>query len=295
MNEDRILTSYELAEELKTADASVFKCETGFPTLDRILDGVEAGELVIVTGPTGDGKTTFLMSITKNMTLKNITSVWFTLEVTPRQFINKLVKAATKLPLFYIPRRGFDDADTYQIKQFEIEHNRPFQMIDWIEYKILEAVDRSKKEGSELKVVFIDHIHQIFSLARVERNISLELGDMVAKIKQIAIKNNLIIFLIAHSKDDPQGTMREPRKEDIRDSGLISRLADTIIGIWRIKNEDDGTSTRRREIDEQDNKSKIRVFKNRREGKQGWFVAYHKDHCLTENDRDFDKAFSSND
>lgn len=281
---DRIVTSHEMAEELKKTDESVFRFQTGMQSLDRILDGVEAGELIVVTGPTGEGKTTLLMSITKNIAEAKINSLWFTLEVTPRQFINKLVKAdeGAILPTFYIPFAGYDDVDREFIEQFRRQRGRSFEMIDWIEYKVIEAKLKSEAKGEELRAVFIDHIHMIFSIARVERNVSLEVGDMVAKIKSIALENNIVIFLIAHSKDDPNGTNREPRKEDIRDSGLIPRLADTIIGVWRIPNDDDGHGTRRKELSEGDNKSKIRIFKNRRSGKLGWFTAYHENHYLTE-------------
>lgn len=289
---DRIVSSHELAEELKKTDESVFKIPTGVKSLDRILgDGVEAGELIIVTGPTGEGKTTLLMTVTKNMADADIKSVWFTLEVTPRQFLQKLMKATgedeKKLPLFYLPHAGVEDADDAYVKDWEQKHRRKYEMIDWIEDRIIEAKVKIEQDGSLLKAVYIDHIHQIFSLARSTSNISLEIGDMVARIKDIAITHNLAIFLIAHTKDPQEGTSREPRKEDIRDSGLISRLADSIIGVWRIKNSNDGTKSRREEIDENDNKAKIRIFKNRRTGVQGFFTMYHKDHYLTE-DFDFD-------
>ena len=56
--DDRIVSSHELANAL---DADVLDTQkTGIPSLDRILGGVEAGEMVIVSGPTGEGKTTFL-------------------------------------------------------------------------------------------------------------------------------------------------------------------------------------------------------------------------------------------
>lgn len=287
MSEDRIVTSHELEEELKLTEESVFHVATGFKTLDDTLKEVEAGELVVVSGPTGNGKTTFLMSMTKNMSKNNVDTVWFTLEVTSRQFISKLVRSSEegdkdRLPLFFLPRRGFEDVDAVMVQEFEKAHRRKFEMIDWIEVKIEESIARAKGEGRELRVVFIDHIHMIFSLERVERNISLEIGDMVAKIKQIALSKNLVVFLVAHSKDDPQGTMREPRMQDIRDSGLISRLADTVIGIWRIPNGDDGTGTRLKEIGPNDNKSKIRVWKNRREGQLISFTAYCEKHYISE-------------
>lgn len=294
---DQIVSSHELADELAKTEDSVFKVATGVKSLDRILgDGVEAGELIIVTGPTGEGKTTLLMTVTKNMAEAKVNSVWFTLEVTPRQFLQKLIKSGGEqqnLPLFYLPHAGVEDADNKYVEEWEKKQRRKYEMIDWIEDKIIEAKVKVEKEGEPLKAVFIDHIHMIFSLSK-SRNVSLEIGDMVARIKDIALVHNLAVFLIAHTKDPAEGQSREPRKEDIRDSGLISRLADTIIGVWRIRNSNDGTKSRREEINEDDNKAKIRVFKNRRRGTLGFFTMYHKDHYLTE-DFDFDAAMGFED
>jgi replicative DNA helicase len=259
--EDRVVSSHELAAELDKTKESVFRLNTKVPTLDRLLDGIEAGELVIVTGPTGEGKTTLLMSITKNLAEQSIKSCWFTLEVTPRQFLNKLTLMSDQLPLFYLPRQNTEN------------------YITWIEDRIIEA-----KVKYNIHAIFIDHIHQIFSLQRMSNNVSLEIGDLVAKIKDIAIVHNVVIFLIAHSKDQMLVTT-EPRKEDIRDSGLISRLADTIIGVWRTTNDDNGQLTSRpKQINEADNRSKVRVFKNRRTGMLGGFVMTHTKHYLTEFD-----------
>lgn len=277
-----IVTSHELQEELLKTQEQVFTIKTGFPSMDRMLNGVEAGELIIVTGPTGEGKTTLLLSVTANMAKDNVGTLWFTLEVTPRQFINKITKASGQLPLFYLPSSSFDDIDPKLLREWEIKHGRKFEMIDWIEHKIKQSIARGKEDGMPIKAIFIDHIHQIFNLARVENNISLELGEMVSKVKDIAIKNDLVIFLIAHSKDDPQGTAREPRKEDIRDSGLIVRLADSVIGVWRVPNGDSGA--RRKELKEDDNEAKVRIFKNRREGKVGTFKVRHEHHGLVEID-----------
>lgn len=257
--EDKIISSIELAKELEKTDESIFRVSTGIPEMDRILNCVEAGEMIAVTGPTGEGKTTLLMTITSHMAKAQINTVWFTLEVTPRQFLSKLKMGSDEMPLFYLPSKNTDN------------------QITWLEERIIEA-----KVKYNAQVVFIDHLHQIYSMAMMDnsRNFSLEIGDLAAKIKSIALEHNVTIFLITHSKDDPQGSSREPRKEDIRDSGLISRLADSIIGVWRIPNNDDGHGTRRKEINEDDIKTKVRVFKNRREGTMGWFVMYHDKHIL---------------
>ena len=212
--------------------------------------------------------TTLAMTITQNMAETGVQTLWFTLEVTPRQFIKKIMGNSPdlkKLPLFYLPAKNEENT------------------IDWIEKRIIEA-----QVKHNVKVVFIDHIHQIFSLDRMKYgNVSLELGDMVAKVKDMALRYNLVIVLIAHTKDPADGSMtREPSKESIRDSGLISRLADSIIAIWRVPSDktvrEELKTFSRRPIREGDVWSKVRVLKNRRNGSLGTLVMRHNNHRLEE-------------
>lgn len=275
---ERIVSSPEMAEELSQTEESSFKLPTGIESLDRMLDATEAGELVVVSGPTSGGKTTLLMTITQNMSERDIPSVWFTLEVTPRQFISKMAIRGA-LPTFYLPRRGFEDVPEDFQKDFEKKNGRPLAMLDWLEFKITEA---KVKYGA--RVVFIDHIHQLFSLSKFSqsRNMSAEIGDLVARVKDMAIAHNVVIFLIAHNRDDSESVNKEPFMESVRDSGLIIRYADTVLGVWRVANKDELDQSRISVINEGDNKTKVRVWKNRRTGTRGAFFMFHGDHYLSE-------------
>lgn len=258
--EDKIISSHELAELFKNIPP-VSRIKSGVPSMDRILSDLEAGELVIVTGPTGQGKTTLLMSITNNMAQRETLSAWFTLEVTPRQFVEKM-SSRGMLPLFYLPAKNTENH------------------IKWLIERIIEA-----KVKYDVKVIFIDHLHQIFSMERMQgKSLSLEIGDIVAQIKKIAVDYGLVIFMVAHNTDDKVSPNREPKMMDIRDSGMISRLADVVMGVWRIPNSADGTEKRIGELDENDTRAKVRIWKNRREGKVGFWLMEHKDHELNEID-----------
>lgn len=227
--------------------------------------------------------TTLLMSITRNMAEYGEKCLWFTLEVTPRQFMNKIRIDEDKLPLFYIPAAAMDLADEDYVKEWERKHNRSYETMDWIEDKIVEAKVKHDEEGKPVRVVFIDHIHQLFSINQQSKNLSLEVGDLVARIKHWALSKGLIVFLIAHCRDIPtEQSQREPRMGDIRDSGMISRIADIVLGVWRIRNQDDVTIKKRVEVGEHDTKAKVAIFKNRREGIKSSFAVYHAKHYLSE-------------
>ncbi len=243
--DDEIISSIEIAKQLEREEKnkSTFSFSTGISHMDRILNNVEAGELIIVTGPTGSGKTSLLMTLTKNMERNNINSAWFEFELTPRQFFSKF---DFKPPLFYLPKNNTNNT------------------IDWLEERILEAITKF-----DVKIIYIDDLHHLFSLAKMQGNMSFEIGDIIAKLKDIAVHNNLTIFIQAHLKDPQDSTTREPKMTDIRDSGLIKAFADTVMGIWRVPNDEFNEKGRRpriREIEETDTKSKVRIWKNRRNG-----------------------------
>src|SRR3990167_247969 len=256
--EDRVVSSTEIWEEYKKLPERK-RLECGFPSLDKWFNGFEVGELILVTGPADGGKTNFLTSSLKNMSAKSIPTLLFSFEEAPQNLLKKITREDSVPPVFYVPRQMTENT------------------ILWMEKKIIEA-----KVKFNVEAVFIDNIHQIFSINQFVKNLSLEIGDMVAYIKNICLTHCVVIFMIAHSRDNPNKS--EPVLSDIRDSGLIPRIADSAIGVWRIPNSEGVVKDGRymSEVGPEDNKAKIRILKNRREGTKGTCVVYHHNHFLEE-------------
>lgn len=256
---DRIVKSTELWEKLQSLPPNEIAYPLGYQKLDRILNNVEGGELVLVTGLTSDGKTTFLQSVTANMSTGGINSLWFSFEVTPQNLLKKMKLNGT-LPVFYIPK--------------EHTENSP----EWLEERIFEAINKYN-----VKVVFIDHINHIVNLENFRRGMStsLEIAEIATKLKNIALKYNLIVFLIAHCKDLPSGKS-EVTASDVRDSGMIIRLADTVLTVQRVPNYYKITDKKIGIIGEDDTWVKIKVEKNRREGKRGYMLATYENGLIRE-------------
>lgn len=205
--DDRIVFSNELKLRLDAQEGAEFIVQTRFfPDLSTCIGGFEGGEMIVVSAFTGHGKTTFCQSLTKDFCEQGHIPLWFSYEVQPKRFLKAF---GMSLPLFTLPNMLVNKST------------------NWLEERCYEALLKY-----ESRIVFIDHLH--FLVDMIHRNASLEIGAVVRKIKLLALKHNLIIFLIAHTTK-PSGDAKELELGATRDSSFIEQEADTVIYIWRSK------------------------------------------------------------
>ncbi len=253
--EDRVISSIDLSKETGGDQDFTYTMKSGIPSLDRMCDGFEGGELIIVTGKTGEGKTTALFQITRNLEQTDAKPLWFSYEMTHRQLMKKM---------------GIDIFEFFMPRVMTSNH------LDFIEKKIMEA---NVKYGT--RVVFIDHLSMLYSMDKFSmRNVSLELGDVVAKIKNMALRHNVVIFLVSHVRKMDRGV--EVSIDEIRDSGHTANLADIVITVQRVTNDYKIDDRRMKPVEEDDNRIKIKVEKNRRNGTRGSFLAEYNKGIITE-------------
>lgn len=225
--EDEVISSLDYQQLLKDKKAlSHIGC--AIPTLEGLLNGFQIGELVIISGTTGQGKTSFAQSLTQNFfNYEGIKSLWFSYEVRPEQFFSKF----PKLPLFYLPKTLKDKS------------------VNWLEERILEA-----KLKFNTQIVFVDHLHYLVDIIKT-RQPSLEIGSIMRSLKTLAIRHEIIIFLIAHTTkikfDD------EPDNDSLRDSSFIAQEADIVLMLWRLQD---------KKTKEFTNETILKICKSRREG-----------------------------
>lgn len=226
---DKIISN-ERMQEIIDADRGRFvNIRSGIPPLDNTLGGFEGGELTVVSGPTGEGKTTLCQSLTRYFSYQGVKSVWFSYEMAPRNFLKSFGKRG---PLFYLPT--------------VLEGNS----LDWIENRVYEA-----KLKYSCKAVFIDHLHFLIDM-RTRNNMSLEIGFIMRSLKKMAVRLNMCFFLVAHiAKMQPD---QEPDKNSLRDSTFVSQEADNVLIIWRKHEKGESIPTGTEAI--------LKVDKNRKEG-----------------------------
>lgn len=85
-------------------------------------------------------------------------------------------------------------------------------------------VDKAVGAGAE--IIFIDHLHYF---SRSLSNAAEELGQITQEFKYCAIKHNVPIVLISHTRKQQPGTNKLASIEDLRGSSYIAQDADIVL------------------------------------------------------------------
>ncbi len=226
----------------------------GYPIFDNALlvggqknGGFREGDLVIVTGLSGCGKTTFAQNITLNLDKISIPSLWFSYEV----MIDNLYAKFKEM--------GISDEAVVFTPKRTITGN-----LAWIKEKIIESQNKYFT-----KVVFIDHIDFVSPMninsSDQRRNI---LRNICQELKDLAIELKIIIVIMAHVKK-VQG--REVEMQDISESSGIYQLADYVFSVARYFNveTENGHDTK-----VATNEGIVKILKNRLTGKETFMNFY---------------------
>jgi len=243
--------SDEIKHLAEVADEQVINQEDIYPLQmkcfdDVILGGVCPGDLVVIAGQSGHGKTSLAQDWTLSFVRgeKKAKSLWFSYEVLPTHLWKKFQEM------------GMNREDCVFIPSKNTSGN-----VSWVEQKIKEG-----KEKFGIKVVMIDHLgfllpktNGTLGMKNMSSNYSTFLTQVVRDLKTIALKEEVIIFLPVHMRKAEKGN-RKSDIDDIKDSSGVAQESDLVFLIEREKNKDNNARSYFTD------KTKITLAKNRKTG-----------------------------
>ncbi len=206
--EDRVESAAKALEQHRAETPTGKLFLSKLPTLDRIIGGFYPGQLVVVSGVTGQGKTTLCQTFTFAIAEQACRPLWLSYEVAVDDFLSP-----------------FESYDKDILTAIHMPMRLKGNTLTWIEDRLLESKLKYRSQA-----VFIDHIHYLIAM-NPKANTSFVIGETVRGLKQMALKHNVVVFLVAHMmKTKPE---EEPGLGHIRDSSFVEQEADTVLYVWR--------------------------------------------------------------
>ncbi len=227
---------------------------SGFPSIDKITQGWQKGDLIIIAARPSMGKTAFTLSMARNMAADHDQSVaFFSLEMPSIQLVNRLIVSETEIDHNTIKSGKLTDKEWAHLEEKVGKlYQAPIFIDDSPSMTIFElsAKCRRLKAKHRLDIVVIDYL-QLMKGEGKSGNREQEVSQISRSLKQLAKELEIPIIALAQLNRGVElrtGTQKRPMLADLRESGAIEQDADIIAFINRPERmgiaEVDGVSTR---------------------------------------------------
>jgi replicative DNA helicase len=211
--------------------------KTGLDDIDAKLGGgFSDGDLIIVAGRPSMGKTAFCTTIA-NYVAENETVLFFSLEMTKQQLMDRSVASYGSIPLGWLRTPGQDDHDLWSRFSMGVEKVRNLKMFvdDTPAQSLIDirAKARRIKRKYGLGLVVVDYIGLMAGSGKSD-NRTQEVGEFSRGLKALAKELNCPVMALAQlSRKCEERSDKRPLMSDLRDSGEIEQDADVIMFIYR--------------------------------------------------------------
>lgn len=226
IEENEYITCEDVINTLEEEHSQV---KLGFNDLDNALY-ISQNDFVILAGGTGTGKTTFALNLLSNLS-KEYQCVYFNMEMSKKTLYKRLSAIET----------GIDINKFNNVKSLNEKENKIllYKLSEIEERKIIlinnsQNIDNIEKIISRIKderkiIVILDHIGLINSTGN---SLYERMTYTAKKIRGMCLDYNCTIFGLCQLSRESQKEEREPKLQDLRDSGEIEQSARKVILLY---------------------------------------------------------------
>ncbi len=214
---------------------------TGFSKLDRLTNGLQKSDLIILAARPAMGKSAFAMNIAQYAALHDNRSVAvFSLEMSKEQLMMRIMCTEASVDSQKIKDGSLNDAEMMRLMDVSEPLANAKLFIDDSAGATVASI-RSKcrrlKAQQGLDLIIIDYMQLMQGTgtgSRKNDNRQQEISDMTRAMKLLARELNLPIILLSQLNRGPEQRQdHRPMISDLRESGSIEQDADMVILLYR--------------------------------------------------------------
>ena len=235
---DLIKPVYDKIDETIRSDSELVGISTGFRDLDRYTMGLQQGDLFIIAGRPSMGKTAFALSIAGQLVNDGIPSVLFSLEMSARSIMYRMISLLGKVELKRLfEAKSLTDKDFNEIENsISLLSRSKFFIDDTSSLSPSEILSRSRKlkrEHPDLGVIIIDYMQLMKADTKNDNRVS-EMSEISRSLKALAKEIDVPVVALSQLNRAPETrTGKRPVLADLKDSGAIEQDADIVTFVFR--------------------------------------------------------------
>lgn len=223
-----VLSSFE--ERSKRVKGQLIGYRTGLNKLDKMIDGVCKGRLIILGGYTSYGKSMLGVQMTANILHDKAKVLFFSLEMTQEQVANRLLSnlGQTNIENFIFSDKGNQNSEqTYDVlKKMDLE------IFDSIrDFNQIINIIKSRKSQGKCDVVVIDYIQNLSTQGFKDKYTML--SQVAHQLQTISIQED--VGVIALSQVNRESVKNKSNAHGFKGAGDIEEAGDIAINIKRFK------------------------------------------------------------
>jgi replicative DNA helicase len=228
-----------LVEALEAGPSTVPGITTPWAEFNRLVPGFRPGEVTVVGGRPGMGKSVVLLNVAAHAAIRLGQQVLaVTLEMSREEYMERLLAAEAGVELTHIRRREVSDYDWDRIAKVRET------IADATTLRIHEGPDLSpqgiraemramRRAGKPAQLVTIDYLQLMESPGRSESR-QQEVSGISRSIKLIAKEFGVPVLVGSQLNRGPDlRSDHRPVKADLRESGAVEQDADIVVLLYR--------------------------------------------------------------
>lgn len=230
---------HETLEDLEERPGStLIGVPTGFTDLDRKTHGLNRGNLIIIAGRPGMGKTSLALNMAHNVAMKEKRPVAiFSLEMSQQELALRVLCAEANVPFSRLRSSHLSNKEWSRIVEVvRADSGAPLFIDDDPNPTLLEIGSKARrlKQEKGLDLLIIDYL-QLMEAGGKYENRNLEIAAISRGFKQLAKELDIPVVALSQLSRQPErrGSDHRPQLADLRESGAIEQDADLVMFVYR--------------------------------------------------------------
>ena len=232
-------TIEKIDELFRSPHDGVTGVSTGYVDLDKMTNGMQPSDLIIVAARPSMGKTTFAMNLCEHAAITSDKPVLiFSLEMPSEQIMMRMLASLGRIDQTKVRTGQLEDEDWARLSSaIELLNTKGKMYIDdgsgLTPTEVRSRARRVAREHGGLSMIMVDYL-QLMTVPGISENRTLEIAEISRSLKALAKELKVpVVALSQLNRSLEQRADKRPVNSDLRESGSIEQDADLIMFIYR--------------------------------------------------------------